>query len=103
LIKLFYVKICATKSVGSFNDSNDVDGFTTFGVKLWQPELKEWCEVSVLGNTYEVRGSDDDVTGRLKKNSLGNRLTDGSIIDIRGVQLLFQNALTMANKPTVLF
>jgi hypothetical protein len=43
---------------GITNKKNEsIDGFTTFGVKVWQPELKLWLEVSILGNTYVPRQS----------------------------------------------
>ena len=86
-----------------------IDGFTTFGIKLWQPEVKKWYEVSVFGKTYDISyytstamsspasqpgsGSKPSV---IRSSRLGNLLTDGSIIDIHGVYLLYQSPIKMA-------
>lgn len=71
------------------------DALTTYGVKLWRPELREWCEISVQGNVFRPRTVSDEVGERLGV-PFSNQLTDGSIIDICGVVFLFQNPVTMA-------
>jgi pellino len=71
------------------------DALTTYGVKLWRPELREWCEISVQGNVFRPRTVSDEVGERLGA-PFSNQLTDGSIIDICGVVFLFQNPVTMA-------
>jgi len=92
-----------------------VDGFTTYGIKLWQPEVKEWLEVSVLGNTFAARRHSSGihhslalpikhvtwfkyvgVNGEERFTEWGNQLTDGSLIDVCGVTLMFQNPVHMA-------
>lgn len=71
------------------------DALTTYGVKLWQPELREWCEISVQGNVSRPRTVFDEVGERLGA-PFSNVLTDGSIIDICGAVLIFQSPVTMA-------
>lgn len=71
------------------------DALTTYGVKLWRPELREWCEISVQGNVFRPRTVPDEVGERLG-DPFSNELTDGSIIDICGVVFLFQKPVTMA-------
>ena len=71
------------------------DALTTYGVKLWRPDIREWCEISVQGNTFRPRTVFDEVGDRLGA-PFSNELIDGSIIDICGVVFLFQNPVTMA-------
>eukprot|EP01038_Epipyxis_sp_PR26KG_P009504 gene9504-12804_t len=85
----------------SNNKKTFVDGFTTFGVKLWQPEIQEWLEISVLGDTYIPRKGCREMPGPHKETNLKNELTDGSIIDIAGILLLFQNPFTMTHQKKI--
>ena len=71
------------------------DALTTYGVKLWQPEMREWCEISVQGNVFRPRVVFDEVGERMDPRYT-NELTDGSIIDICGAVFLFQNPVSMA-------
>eukprot|EP01012_Entosiphon_sulcatum_P039964 TRINITY_DN53587_c0_g1_i1.p1 TRINITY_DN53587_c0_g1~~TRINITY_DN53587_c0_g1_i1.p1 ORF type:complete len:726 (-),score=64.17 TRINITY_DN53587_c0_g1_i1:582-2699(-) len=64
------------------------DAFTTYGVMLWTPESRVWREVSVLGNVYELRPSQE--VGGLPVPNSSNELTDGSLISIGGTTMLFR-------------
>lgn len=70
------------------NDSS-LDELTTFGLKLWIPNLKEWIEISVLGNCYSIRETKDNL-GKQLGSPYSNELVDGSIIDLHGVSILFR-------------
>ena len=98
-----------------------IDGFTTYGVKIWQPEVRQWLELSIMGNTYAPRELTSGLhqkiifciynygwteqyryvgitgqNGPEVSTSLGNQLTEGSMIDLGGVTLLFQGPIHMA-------
>jgi hypothetical protein len=72
------------------------DALTTYGVKLWRPDVREWCEISVKGNAFRVRTVPDGVGERLEL-PFSNELIEGSLIDICGAVFIFQSPLTMAN------
>ncbi|KAJ0396010.1 hypothetical protein ATCC90586_003458 [Pythium insidiosum] len=93
-----------------------IDGLTKNGVRVWLPEQRKWYEVSVNGNLYEIlpraaapdAARSDPVTSA--RHTAFNRpksgcadfpalLTDGAIIDLGGVQLLFQSKLTQTQTP----
>ncbi|GLD94051.1 hypothetical protein PINS_up002662 [Pythium insidiosum] len=93
-----------------------IDGLTKNGVRVWLPEQRKWFEVSVNGNLYEIllRSPSSDATraGSVAgaRHTAFNRpkngcveipalLTDGAIIDLGGVQLLFQSKLTQSQTP----
>jgi hypothetical protein len=78
-----------------------VDGFTTFGVRILQPEVCQWVEVSVRGRTYQPRRQPTEAPNQRLDTAWGNQLTDGTIIDIGGVCLLYRSPVTMARTPEV--
>eukprot|EP01004_Peranema_trichophorum_P000949 NODE_1107_length_2125_cov_41.738262_g936_i0.p1 GENE.NODE_1107_length_2125_cov_41.738262_g936_i0~~NODE_1107_length_2125_cov_41.738262_g936_i0.p1 ORF type:complete len:600 (-),score=121.85 NODE_1107_length_2125_cov_41.738262_g936_i0:192-1991(-) len=63
------------------------DAFTTYGLLLRHPG-GNWNEVSVLGNMYYLRPSQD--IGGLPNNVETNTLKDGSIISIGGTTILYR-------------
>lgn len=69
------------------------DALTTFGVRIWKPEIGAWREVSVHGGVHEPREF-GDVAGKryLDEDSV---LTNGTIVDLAGIQLLFESAESM--------
>ena len=67
------------------------DSLTTHGVKLWNPLLVEWCEVSVQGNCFSIRDSPDRAGISLLAQPYSNELYEGSVIDIQGVLIYFQS------------
>ncbi|CAM9472304.1 unnamed protein product, partial [Phaeothamnion confervicola] len=74
------------------------DATTTFGVRLWKPETGRWLEVTVNGALHEPRTEDLAVLGpHCKGPGEDNLLTDGSVVDVGGVQLLFESAACMAH------
>ena len=62
-------------------DGEGWDAVTTFGLRLWQPSVGNWVEVSVNGYMHEIRPSDH--VGGQKIGSSMARLEHGSIIDLR--------------------
>jgi hypothetical protein len=90
------------------SESIPYDGFTTFGVRIYQPEVERWVEVSVLGNCYTSRRSDTDTTHPthaptqiLPPTTLGNQLTNGTLIDLYGVIIMFQDPICMSHAQFV--
>lgn len=79
----------------------EIDGFTTFGVRFIQPEVGEWVEVSVLGRTYEPRVDSFSLPTHRKSTPLLNRLTNGSLIDIGGLIIMFQDPIAMAQQRCI--
>jgi len=85
------------------------DALTTFGIKLWTPETQAWREVSVKGCAFQPRLKSDTAGEKLRidsgtmhsANDLGLEITDGSLIDLCGVVLLFQKPSTMASQKPV--
>ena len=69
------------------------DALTTFGVRIWKPEIGEWREVSVHGGIHEPR-KQPDVAGR-RYPMENSTLTNGTIVDLAGIQLLFESAESM--------
>ncbi|KAJ1521627.1 hypothetical protein ONE63_003274 [Megalurothrips usitatus] len=92
--------ILGVKAV-KWKKDDDIDGLTTNGVLLSNPEgtfcggeleASVWREVSVCGSILSVRGSrSSQERGREIKNAT-NKLKDGSLIDICGVTLLWRTA-----------
>jgi hypothetical protein len=76
------------------------DALTTYGVKLWRPDTRDWVEISIRGKPYEPRNI-LNVPGKKIKRILGNQLIDGSIIDLCGATLLFQSVSTMSRQRVV--
>ncbi len=85
-----------------------VDGFTTFGVKVWHPDTARWVEISVLGHAYEPRTECAQMPGRRVSLSGSdvrlpfNMLRNGSIVDIGGVAMVFQGPVSMARTMNVM-
>lgn len=102
---------------------NDIDGFSTYGVRIKQPELGDWVEISTKGRAYyptSAGSSSNSSSGShttapaesiryyhhttLSSSMLNieeNQLTDGTIIDIAGVHLLYRSPIAMAKTPIV--
>jgi hypothetical protein len=72
-----------------------IDAVTTLGIRLWKPETSVWREVTVGGRIREARLMDVNILGNPCPEE-NNEITDGSIIDIGAVQLLFSSAERMA-------
>ena len=70
-------------------NDNNFDILTSHGVKLYNPIVKKWAEVSLNGNLYNIRKSVNEPGNRMIDNQMTNELIDGSIIDLCGVSLLF--------------
>eukprot|EP00667_Euglena_gracilis_P005165 EG_transcript_5197 len=66
------------------------DAFTTCGLLLWVPRLRRWCEVSVMGQLYDLRPSHNVGGKKLHDADLTNELLDGSLIHIGGSTILFR-------------
>ena len=78
---------------GGEPDGAQWDALTTFGVRIWKPEIGAWREVSVHGGVHEPRAR-ADVAG--KRFALENStLTNGTIVDLAGIQLLYESAASM--------
>jgi len=78
----------------------ETDAVTTFGLRIYLPSQERWVEVSVNGFMHEIR-EDDGVCGA----RIGNkrvRVEHGSIIDLSGVQLVYQDSkhMDMYNYPS---
>lgn len=80
---------------------DQIDGFSTFGVKILQPEVGEWLEVSVRGSVFHTRGMITDSPMVQVESDWGNQLTEGTLIDLGGVILLYQSPIKMAVTPKV--
>jgi len=83
----------------SWGKGNDMDGLTTNGVWIKHPD-GDWCEVSLRGETFEVRCPRSARTrGRVVKG-VGNILQDWTLIDLSGATLLWRSKEGLANSPT---
>ena len=81
------------------NRSYDWDAVTTFGLRVWLPSMKRWVEISVNGFMQEIRV--DDAVGGKRIGKGVAKLEHGVVIDISGVQLIYQDYEHMRhNKPT---
>ena len=105
LICMFFLQRIAPSCVhipldDDFEDH--LDGFSTYGIKILQPEVGEWLEVSVRGGVFHPREHLSDSPVVQVETEWGNQLTDGTIIDLGGVLLLFQTPITMVTMPQVL-
>lgn len=76
------------------------DALTTFGVKLWNPIIENWCEVSVQGNCFSIREGLNRA-GSMLPQPFTNELYDGSVIDLQGVLLYFQSPTTVLQRMAV--
>jgi hypothetical protein len=62
---------------------------------MWRPDIREWCEISVQGNTFRTRTKTTEVGERLGP-PFSNELVDGCIIDLCGAVMVYQSPATMA-------
>lgn len=81
----------------------DIDGFTTFGLKILQPEIGTWFEVSIRGCLYYPRNNYTLIPTEQVHTIYENQLTDGTIINIGGISFIFQNPNTMNRIPKVYY
>jgi hypothetical protein len=51
---------------------NTEDGLVTYGVKLWNPDCREWVEVSVKGAAYAVNSGIEGLRGQALKPYYSN-------------------------------
>lgn len=75
-------------------DNATIDGLTTFGIRFYKPSIGEWREVSILGQ-IRVPRTDNLATAGKPCPKEDNILTTGTIIDIGGVQLLYESPESM--------
>jgi len=83
------------------DDTVQVDGFSTFGLKIRHIEAASWFEVSVRGKLYHPRTNYSVPPSNPVYTELGNQLVDGTIVDIGGVSFVFQNPNRMVQHPKV--
>ncbi|CAM9116456.1 unnamed protein product [Ectocarpus fasciculatus] len=77
-------------------DTGEWDAVTPFGIRILKPEIGEWREVTVAGAIRRLRAAGRlDTIGDLVPGET-NELTSGTIIDIGGVQMLYESAQQMA-------
>jgi hypothetical protein len=76
-----------------------VDALPAVGVCVWSPVHRDWVEVSVRGNVYRPRESNNDTVER-SLSFRTNELVSGSIIDVSGAYLLFQGAQQINSQRT---
>ena len=72
------------------------DALTTFGVRLWRPDTKEWVEISVRGRCHALRDCPGQPGMLLSPSYYTNELIEGSVIDLCGVMFVYQSPTTMA-------
>ena len=87
------------------------DAVTTYGIKLWKPETRQWYEVTIKGQLLALRTSGnkrgDIISSYTSTNTnsngknITNELTNGCIIDLCGSTLMFQNPMAMARQNHV--
>ena len=70
-------------------------------MRILQPEVGEWLEVSVCGNVYQPRRQLHSSPVLPVLSSLHNQLTDGTLINLGGVSLLYRSPISMAKLPEV--
>lgn len=87
-----------------------LDGFTTYGVRMFHPLSNRWMEISKLGLCYQDKGKERlSMTSTeldffhpdlLNPELYSNELVDGCLIDIGGVTMKFQspNTIELNNK-----
>ena len=78
---------------GGEPDGAQWDALTTFGVRIWKPEIGAWREVSVHGGVHEPRARADVAGKRFAHEN--STLTNGTIVDLAGIQLLYESAASM--------
>lgn len=84
------MNINRTNLTGRVGDlkSKVIDGFTTFGVFLYNFDHRKWYEVSLLGRLYDIT-ENKIVNHERIPTDLSNELIEGSIISVAGVNLVF--------------
>lgn len=65
-----------------------------------QPEVGEWLEVSISGQVYIPRRV-GELPRLARPSTLGNQLTNGTLIDVGGVLLQYQDPIAMAAQKEV--
>jgi hypothetical protein len=84
-----------------YSDDTQIDGFSTFGLKIRHLEAVSWFEVSVRGKLYHPRTNYSVPPTKQAYTQLGNQLVDGTIVDIGGVSFVFQTPNRMVQDPKV--
>ena len=84
-----------------YSDDTQIDGFSTFGLKIRHLEAVSWFEVSVRGKLYHPRTNYSVPPTKQAYTQLGNQLVDGTIVDIGGVSFVFQTPNRMVQHPKV--
>jgi hypothetical protein len=97
---LFHGERYINLTVQSADWPGQYDALTSYGVNLWDPELHQWCEVSVQGQCYTVRDTATRI-GIPLDSDFSNELKDGSIIDLHGVLLYFQKPYRLRQRLMV--
>lgn len=89
------------------------DWLSSYGVRIWRPELSSWVEITTAGNARGLPRPKLDVPGPAQQIPYSqlppeahntwawNLLTDGCILDISGQYIMFQSTLNMATKVVI--
>jgi hypothetical protein len=95
--------LCTSTNVSSAHREDSIDGFSTYGVRILQPEVGAWLEISARGRTYQPRRrlAEAPAASARLHTFYGNELTEGTIIDLGGVKLLFHGPTHLASLPEV--
>lgn len=70
-------------------------------MRIYQPEVGQWLELSVRGRTYQLRRQIAETPLLRAHTALGNQLTDGTVIALGGVSLIYRSPIAMAQNPEV--
>ena len=85
-----------------------MDALTTNGVlimkptsEMWAPNPRpgKWREISVRGNVFEIRGARSAKDRGKAKSDESTLLTDGTLIDLCGVSILYRSPEGLFNSP----
>lgn len=99
---------CSPKAHDSWTDTASADALSFSGVKLYSPDSKNWVEISIGGDAYELRRESGVGGRRLSSDEVArlgrpvNLLMDNSIIEIGGICMLFQSSKTVERQSTVM-
>lgn len=84
------------------SDETDWDSLTTFGIRVWRPDVMCWREISVLGHATDIRhkltGESGEPVNTDASHMQQNELVDGTIVDLAGVSFIFQSPQTAERK-----
>jgi pellino protein len=102
------IKISTIAPTWSSGATNESDGLTTNGVMLMHPSgyfeqgvsPGEWREVTVMGNIRKVRAKRSAKTPGSPIPEANNILTDGCLVDLCGVTLMWRSAMGLEQTPT---